>query len=137
MVGLIKKNELTTDTFDWGIVKWLVTPVQNDDTGFTVGELVVFPGEGHERHSHEGSDELLFFLSGEGMQMVDDGNPFPVAAGDAVFLKDGMFHSTINTGWDPLRILAIYCPGGQEETFKLLPDYKVLAAGVVQTLIRK
>jgi oxalate decarboxylase/phosphoglucose isomerase-like protein (cupin superfamily) len=136
MFGLIQKNDLPSDTFDWGIAKWLVTPDQNEDTGFTVGELVIFPGAGHERHNHDGSDELLFFLSGQGMQTVDDGAPFPVGAGDAIFLKDGMYHSTMNVGWDPMRILAIYCPGGQEKTFKDLPDYLGLAGGLVQKLVR-
>jgi oxalate decarboxylase/phosphoglucose isomerase-like protein (cupin superfamily) len=117
-------------------MKWLVTPDQNDNTGFTVGELIIFPGKGHERHNHEGSDELLFFLSGEGVQMVDDGDPFPVKTGDAIFLKDGMYHSTMNAGWSPLRILAVYCPGGQEKGFKDLPDFRGLPAGAVQELIR-
>jgi oxalate decarboxylase/phosphoglucose isomerase-like protein (cupin superfamily) len=87
-------------------------------------------------HRHEGSDELLFFLGGEGLQVVDDGEPFIVKAGDAVYLSDGMYHSTQNTGWDPIRLLAIYCPGGTEKSFKTLPDYKGLPAGAVQKLIR-
>jgi oxalate decarboxylase/phosphoglucose isomerase-like protein (cupin superfamily) len=137
MIGLIKREELTTDTFNWGLLKWLVTPDLNDNTGFTAGEIIILPGHGHERHNHVGSDELLYFLSGEGLQMVDDGEPFPVKAGDAVFLKDGMFHSTVNTGWETLRILAIYSPGGQEKGFKDLPDYRGLAQGVAPALIRK
>ncbi len=53
--------------------------------------------------------------SGEGKQMVDDGEPFPVRAGDVIFIPTAIYHSTINTGWDPLRLLAIYNPGGPEE----------------------
>ena len=31
--------------------------------------------------------------------------------------------STINTGWAPLRLLAIYNPGGPEKDLETLPDF--------------
>src|SRR5260370_27598080 len=61
--------------------------------------------------------------------MVVDGKPCAVAAGEAVFVPTGAFHSTLNTGWEPLSLLAIYGPAGGEEALRGLPDYVEVAAG--------
>ncbi len=45
--------------------------------------------------------------------MVDDSDTFGVAPGQAVFIPKGAFHSTVNTGWEPLVLLAIYAPAGR------------------------
>src|SRR5260370_8312218 len=61
--------------------------------------------------------------------MVDDGKPFAVAAGQAVFVPTGAFHSTLNTGWEPLSLLAIYGPAGGEEAPRALPHFPEGAPG--------
>lgn len=49
--------------------------------------------------------------------------------GMMVFIPADVSHSTINTGWETLKWLAIYDPPGPEEFLKTLPDCKVLPAG--------
>ena len=93
------------------------------------GEVALLPGMGHDRHNHPGSEEILYVLSGEGLQMVGDEDPFPVRAGDTIYVPLGVFHSTMNTGWAPLRLLAIYNPGGPEKDLEGLPDFQEVAAG--------
>jgi oxalate decarboxylase/phosphoglucose isomerase-like protein (cupin superfamily) len=68
--------------------------------------------------------------------MVDDGEPFAVRPGQAVFIPKGAFHSTINRGWEPMAILAIYAPAGAEEVLKTLPDYEEVAPGQAPPLAR-
>ncbi len=116
-------------SFDWGVIKPLVATENTEGTAVSLMHVVLLPGRGHERHNHPDSDEILYFLSGEGEQMVDDGEPFGVRAGQSVFIPKGAFHSTINTSWEPLTILAIYAPAGAEEALKGLPDYRRLAPG--------
>ena len=41
------------------------------------------------------------------------------------------FHSTINTGWEPLNLLAIYNPAGPEVDLRGLPDFGEVPAGSV------
>jgi oxalate decarboxylase/phosphoglucose isomerase-like protein (cupin superfamily) len=84
---------------------------------------------GHDRHNHPESEEILYVLSGTGEQMVADGPPFPVTAGDTIYVPTAVFHSTTNTGWSPLRLLAIYNPGGPERDLTSLPDFAEVAAG--------
>jgi oxalate decarboxylase/phosphoglucose isomerase-like protein (cupin superfamily) len=130
-VQAVDPNAVPTQTFDWGAIKWLVTPDGTEGAGITFGEVVLQPGRGHDRHNHPESEEILYVLSGEGEQMIDDGDPFPVKPGDTIYVPTGVFHSTRNTGWEPMRLLALYNPGGPEKVLEGLPDFQQVAAGSV------
>jgi oxalate decarboxylase/phosphoglucose isomerase-like protein (cupin superfamily) len=107
----------------------LVTPEITPGAGMTVGEVVLMPGMGHERHNHPESEEILYFLTGAGLQMLDDGEPFAVRGGDVVYVPTAVFHSTINTGWEPLRLLVVYNPAGPEAVLRTLGGYRETPAG--------
>lgn len=126
---VVDPNEVPTNTFEWGAIKWFVAPSLTEGAAMTLGEVVLLPGQGHDRHNHPESEEILYVLSGEGEQMLDDEEPFPVHAGDVIYVPTGVFHSTMNTGWAPLRLLAIYNPGGPEGDLKGLPDFQELKPG--------
>lgn len=119
---------LSTQTFEWGAIKWFVAPGVTPGANLSFGEVILLPGQGHSRHNHPRSEEVLYILSGEGEQVVDDGEPFPVRAGDTLYVPIAIFHSTLNTGWEPLRLLAIYNPGGPEKDLEGLPDVEELPA---------
>jgi oxalate decarboxylase/phosphoglucose isomerase-like protein (cupin superfamily) len=132
----VDRNSLPTQTFEWGSIKWLVSPDATEGAGVTFGEVVLLPGKGHDRHNHPESEEILYVLSGEGEQMLDDGEPFPVRAGDTIYVPTAVFHSTKNTGWEPMRLLAVYNPGGAERALAGLPDFREVAAGKTATWMR-
>ncbi len=125
----VDPGSVPTQTFEWGAIKWLVTRESKPGTGLTFGEVVLQPGKGHDRHNHPDAEEILYVLSGEGEQMLDDGDPFPVKAGDTIYVPTAVFHSTRNTGWQPLRLLALYNPGGSETALRELPDFREVPAG--------
>ena len=121
---------IQTDVFDWGSIKWGVSPEMFPGAPLAVGEVVINPTKGHDRHNHPESDEVLFIMEGQGVQTVGD-SEFPVGPGDSIFIPMGTMHSTFNTGWKQLRLLAIYTPGGAELALRSLPDYARLAPGEV------
>ena len=125
----IDPNAQPTQTFSWGAIKWFVTPDRTPGAAMTFGEVILLPGRGHERHNHPDAEEVLYVLSGEGEQMVADEAPFRVHAGDAIYVPTAVFHSTVNTGWEPLRLLAIYNPGGPERALATLPDFREIVPG--------
>jgi oxalate decarboxylase/phosphoglucose isomerase-like protein (cupin superfamily) len=129
----IDRDNLPTDQFDWGMIKWLVTPGAPEGSALTLGEVVLLPGKGHDRHNHPDAEEILYVLSGQGQQMVDDGEPFDVRAGDVIYIPTGIFHSTTNTGWETMRLIALYNPGGAEGALRGLPDYRQVPAGTLPT----
>lgn len=134
--AIIDRAALSTHTFDWGAIKWLVSPSNTPGAHLTFGEVMLLPGKGHDRHNHPDAEEVLYILSGEGQQIVDDGEPFPVRAGDVMYIPAGVFHSTLNTGWEPIRLIAIYNPGGSELALRELEDFREVPAGQNPALTR-
>jgi oxalate decarboxylase/phosphoglucose isomerase-like protein (cupin superfamily) len=132
----IRPDEVSTHTFDWGMIKWFVAPGQTPGANLTFGEVVLMPGQGHSRHNHPKAEEILYVLSGTGEQMVNDEPPFPVVPGDTIYVPTAVYHSTINTGWEPLRLIALYNPGGAENDLRSLPDFAEVPAGRLAGLKR-
>ena len=133
---LVDPESLPTMTFDWGLIKPLVSRADTAEAGVSLMHVVLLPGQGHERHNHPDADEILYVLAGTGEQMVDDGEPFAVRPGQAVWIPREAFHSTVNTGWEPMTILAIYAPAGAEEALTTLPDFRSVPAGQAPGLAR-
>ncbi len=126
-------DEVSTRVFDWGTIKWLVTPHLDKDAGLTTGEVIIYPGEGHAPHRHPGEEEVIYVISGRGVQTVGEGGDeerFPIAEGDVVYIPVNVLHSTYNTTWSPLRLIVVYTPGGAETGLDSLPGARILEPGV-------
>jgi quercetin dioxygenase-like cupin family protein len=63
-MGAIDPARVATHSFDWGVIKWMVSPDQTPGAKITFGEVVLLPGQGHVRHNHPFSEEILYVLSG-------------------------------------------------------------------------
>lgn len=115
--------------FDWGAIKILSEPAVTDAERFSFGMVVLAPGKGHERHNHPGSEEIIFVMSGEGEQMIDDQPPIHVRPGASIYIPADVYHSTLNTGWEPMRLLVVYSPAGPERLLRDIPGCRVLPPG--------
>ena len=115
--------------FDWGTVKILSEPQVTDAERFSFGMVVLDPGKGHDRHNHPGSEEIIFVMSGEGEQMVDDQPPVKVKAGASIYIPADVYHSTLNTSWEPMRLLVVYSPAGPERLLRDIAGCQVLPPG--------
>ena len=127
----VDPQAIPTQTFTWGAIKWFVTPANTAGAVLSFGEVVLLPGKGHDRHNHPVSEEILYVLSGEGRQILDDGEPFPIRAGNTIYVPTAVYHSTLNTGWEPLRLLALYNPAGPELDLRALPDFREVPPGTL------
>jgi oxalate decarboxylase/phosphoglucose isomerase-like protein (cupin superfamily) len=119
--------------FDWGRLALTVAPEVNGAKTFSAGVVDLPSGQGHSRHNHPGSEEIIFVISGEGEQMVEDeaGNPVvqKVGPGCTVFVPDSRYHSTLNTGAGPMQLFVVYSPAGPELGLRELPDFRIIPAG--------
>jgi quercetin dioxygenase-like cupin family protein len=59
------------------------------------------------RHFHQGFEECIFVMSGEGCTEADSGN-YPLKAGDTILIPSGEKHATRNTGAEPLVLLCFF-----------------------------
>ena len=118
--------------FDWGQLSVTLGPQVNGAARFSAAVVTVPPGQGHARHNHPGSEEIIHILSGTGEQMVEDEDGTPhtetVRAGCTVFIPESRFHSTLHTGAEEMRIFVVYAPAGPEELLKELPDFHLIPA---------
>jgi oxalate decarboxylase/phosphoglucose isomerase-like protein (cupin superfamily) len=119
--------------FDWGRLSLTVAPEVNDAKRFSGGVVDLPPGQGHARHNHPGAEEIIFVISGHGEQMVEDdaGKPVTqkVGPGCTVFVPESRFHSTLNTGSEPMQLFVVYSPAGPELALRDLPDFRIVPAG--------
>ncbi|MGH7459557.1 MAG: cupin domain-containing protein [Longimicrobiales bacterium] len=126
---IVYGRDVDTLSFDWGNVKLLSCPGCAGGGTMTFGMVVLQPGKGHARHNHPNADEILFMISGEGDQMLDDQPAVRVGPGAMIYIPRGVFHSTLNTGWEPLRFVVVYAPAGTEKVLRELPDVTIVPAG--------
>lgn len=115
--------------FDWGRLALTVAPEVNGAERFSGGVVDLQKGQGHARHNHPGAEEIIFVISGEGQQMVEDekGNPVvrKVGPGCTIYVPESRFHSTTNTGDGPMQLFVVYSPAGPEVALRDLPDFRL------------
>lgn len=121
--------DVETLAFDWGTCRILSEPQVTGAQRHSFGVTEVLPGGGHERHNHPGAEEIIYVLSGEGEQMVDDQPPVKIGPGSCIFIPDSIYHSTLNTGSEPIRLIIVYSPTGPERMLREIPGCRVLPPG--------
>ncbi len=129
----IYPRDVSAFGFDWGKLSLTVAPEVNGASRFSGGVVDLPSGEGHARHNHPGAEEIIFVISGEGEQMVEDegGHPITqkVGPGCTVYVPESRFHATKNTGTGPMQLFVVYSPAGPELDLRALPDFRLLPPG--------
>lgn len=68
--------------------------------------MIVEPGNSIGEHTHEGDNEIFYFLSGTA-EYNDNGQIVQVGPGDVAICNDGEMHGLVNTGDMPLEFIAL------------------------------
>ncbi len=71
--------------------------------------MAIQPGAEIGAEVHEGIDQVLAFVAGEG-EAVLAGESSPVRAGSVVVVPAGTRHNFINKGNTPLKLFTVYTP---------------------------
>jgi Thermophilic glucose-6-phosphate isomerase and related metalloenzymes len=122
--------EVETQLFDWGSLKWLSEAKMTGAVSFSAGVVILEPGKGHAAHNHPGTEEILYCFAGEGVQTVA-GEQQPLVPGMLIHIPPDVIHETYNTGWEQLKLFAVYSPPGPEDELARLPDCRVLPPGTI------
>ena len=111
--------------FDWGIIHMLSEESVTGGSSFSFGSVKLQPGKGHVRHNHPTADEVIYVISGEGDQMLDDKDPVRIKPGDCIWIPKGVYHSTVNRGDEAMHLIVVYAPAGAEQVLREDPTVKI------------
>ena len=126
--SFVEEDDVETQVFDWGRLAWLSEPRVTRADRFSTGVVTLEPGKGHDRHNHPGVEEILYVLNGRGMQMIEEDGTLverEVGPGVLIHIPPGAFHSTVNIGDGPMRILAVYSPPGPEAELRAMESVTI------------
>ena len=56
----VSSEDVPTQLFDWGTLKWMSTPEVTGSERFSAGVVQLEPGKGHERHTRDGVEHIDF-----------------------------------------------------------------------------
>jgi oxalate decarboxylase/phosphoglucose isomerase-like protein (cupin superfamily) len=93
-------HKLNNHNIGGNVVKDNETYVLRDNKelkNLTLSQTILHRDQSTRGHSHEGQEEVYFFVHGEGRMIIND-EEFGVKSGDIVLIPDGAFHRVINTG---------------------------------------
>ena len=70
-LSFVEEDDVETQVFDWGRLAWLSESRVTAAEHFSAGVVTVDPGQGHGLHNHPGREEIIYVLSGRGVQVVE------------------------------------------------------------------
>ena len=120
--------DVETQVFDWGRLNWLSEPLVTAAEHFSCGVVELAPGKGHERHNHPYSEEILYVIEGTGIQTVELESGMlekEIGPGELVHIPTAVYHSTVNNGAGPMKLIAIYAPFGPEAELRKMEGVQI------------
>lgn len=102
-------------------VRMLFEPSSSDSSAVSLSVLEASPGAEIPRHTHSGSAEILYILSGAGEIQIGS-EKLAFGADQAIHLPENQPHAAKFTGSEKAVVLQIYAPAGPEQRFKGAPS---------------
>ena len=123
---VVTPDEVETIMTDWTTAKIMGDPRVTRLQGMSAVVLFLEPGKGHSRHDHTDSEQIIYVISGRGEHITElaDGTSVTekISAGSLISIPKGTYHSTFNTGWEPMQVFAVFTPPGPEVSLRALGD---------------
>jgi mannose-6-phosphate isomerase-like protein (cupin superfamily) len=102
--------QLPVERNEWGTLQWLCNGKLMPGSTQTVGLATILPVKQNPVHYHPNCDELLYVISGEGVQSYD-GRSIRLKAGMTIRIPAKVKHNLSNTGTEPLQTLVSFSSG--------------------------
>lgn len=95
--------------FDWGTILWHVDPSNLDNGRLSVGIVTFNPYVVEEKHVHSGNEQVIYVISGNGIQIIDD-KEYTISPGDIKHIPPHSRHQVINNSPEELKFIIVYTP---------------------------
>ncbi len=103
-----RDNDILRDTY------YLIDKSNSSSKNLTMGYTTIYPTGTTTGHAHDDMEEVYFVISGEGIMVIGE-DRFPIKPGDGLYVPPGLFHTTIQTGNQPLVVLWVTGKVGAED----------------------
>ena len=120
MSGFGKRADVRQGNYDWGTIGWRLTP-DKGSKHLVIMDVTLEPGEGHDFHRHPGQEEMIIGKEGQITQYVEQDSS-ALAAGDYVYLDEGVIHASFNDGSETAHLQVVIGPSLGGETGYGLED---------------
>ena len=105
--------QLPVEENDWGTLQWLCNGKLMPGAAQTLGLATILPGKQNPVHYHPNCEEVLYVISGEGLQSYD-GHTVLLKAGMTIRIPAKVKHNLVNTGTEALRTLVSFSSGDRQ-----------------------
>ena len=108
--------QLPVEQNAWGTLQWVCNNKLMPGAAQTVGLATILPGKQNPVHYHPNCEEVLYVISGQGLQTYN-GRTIPLKAGMTIRIPAKVRHNLINTGAETLRTLVSFSTGDRKTVF--------------------
>ncbi len=106
----VLSEDVEREKLNWGIQGWFSRPTRTGADTLVLVEVNLLPGFGHTFHYHPHQEEIVYVLTGEVEQWIEQEKRI-LKAGDSAFMGVGTVHASFNASDKPAKVLAIVGPG--------------------------
>ena len=115
----VLSRDTPQEILDWGSLRWMSHPPSTGASQLTVIEVSIEPGKGHDFHKHPEQEEVIYVVSGQVEQWLEQ-EMKTIGSGDSIFIPADTVHASFNSGTDTAKLLAILGPCIGEEGYELV-----------------
>ena len=113
----VMKDEVPTETFDWGSAGMRGAPPSTGCETYIVMDVELAPGFAHAFHRHPDQDEMIVVKQGRVVQWLEQ-EQRELGPGDSIHIDRDVVHGSYNDFAEPAELQVILAPpagdGGYE-----------------------
>jgi len=106
-------SQLPIETNAWGTLQWVCNDHLMPGSEQTLGLASILPGKHNPTHYHPNCEEVLYVISGQGLQSYD-GRTVELKPGMTICIPAKVKHNLVNVGTEPLRTLVSFSSGDRQ-----------------------
>ena len=108
--------QLPVEQSAWGTLQWVCNEKLMPGSAQTVGLATILPRKQNPVHYHPNCEEVLYVISGQGVQSYD-GRTILLKAGMTIRIPANVKHNMANTGTETLRTLVSFSSADRKTVF--------------------
>ena len=109
----VQSEDIEVEELPWGPHEWLSRPGLTNTEELLLVRVRIPPGQGHRFHRHPEMEEIIYVVSGEAEQWVEQ-EARSLGPGEIAHIPADVVHGTWNSGSQTLVFLAILAPASGE-----------------------